>query len=169
TRGRLDEGDEHLAVSGLSFSDVEIDSRKDLTGALFVALKGERMDGHDFVFDAAGHGALGALVRADWQAPEALAPSIPLIRVDDPQTALQRLAAWWRARHDVQVIGITGSVGKTTTKEVLASVLSRSFDTLKSEGNYNNEIGLPLTLLRLTDRHQKAVLEMGAGYALGEL
>src|SRR5204862_232113 len=135
----------------------------------FVALRGERSDGHDFVPDAATQGGAGALVRSDWQTPSTLPPTMALIRVDDPLAALQRLAAWWRARHDVQVIGVTGSVGKTSTKEVTAAVLSRRFQTLKSEGNLNNEIGLPLTLLQLTDIHQKAVLEMGAAYAMGEL
>jgi UDP-N-acetylmuramoyl-tripeptide--D-alanyl-D-alanine ligase len=169
TGGRLDEASGALAMTGLDFSGVAIDSRGSLAGALFVALKGERVDGHGFVLDAAGHGARGALVRDDWQPPSALPSDVALIRVDDPLVALQRLAAWWRSRHDVQVVGVTGSVGKTSTKEVLASVLSRRFETLKSEGNLNNEIGLPLTLLRLTGRHRKAVLEMGAGYALGEL
>src|SRR5918912_2543233 len=118
--------------------------------------------------------------RDEWQAPAALyseisaggdggsinrtptAPDIALVRVEDPLSALQRFSAWWRARHDVQVIGITGSVGKTSTKEVTASVLARRFQTLKNEGNLNNEVGLPLTLLRLSPEHRKAVLEMGA-------
>src|SRR5438477_9151302 len=121
----------------MEFRDVVIDSRQATSGSLFVALKGERVDGHDYVIDAIGHGALGAMVRADWPRPEAWPSELPLIRVDDPLAALQRLAAWWRARYNVQVVGITGSVGKTTTKEVVASVLSRSFNTLKSEGNFN--------------------------------
>src|SRR6476646_5183815 len=157
TGGTLDEASAALAERRLTFDRVAIDSRKALDGALFVALRGERSDGHDYVFDAAGHGARGALVRYEWQAPEALSsllspqssvlnPHFALVRVEDPLAALQRFAAWWRARHDVQVIGITGSVGKTSTKEVTASVLSRRFNTLKSEGNLNNEIGLPLTL-----------------------
>ncbi|MDQ6694624.1 MAG: UDP-N-acetylmuramoyl-tripeptide--D-alanyl-D-alanine ligase [Chloroflexota bacterium] len=169
TQGRLDEAAGALTMTGLGFTHVAIDSRGDLSGALFVALPGERVDGHSFVLDAAGHGALGALVRSDWQAPPSLAWSVALVRVDDPLVALQRLAAWWRARHNLQVIGITGSVGKTSTKEVLASVLSSRYRTLKSEGNLNNEIGLPVTLLNLNDLHEKAVLEMGAGYELGEL
>ena len=185
TGGSLDEASAALAETGLTFDRVAIDSRKAQGGALFVALRGERFDGHDYVLDAAGHGARGALVRDEWQAPDALysvfnkdtgamnraptAPGIALVRVEDPLSALQRFAAWWRARHDVQVIGITGSVGKTSTKEVTASVLARRFKTLRNEGNLNNEVGLPLTLLGLTPDHRKAVLEMGAGYALGEL
>jgi UDP-N-acetylmuramoyl-tripeptide--D-alanyl-D-alanine ligase len=145
------------------------DSRGALAGALVVARPGERVDGHSFVVDAAGHGARGAIVREDWVAPEALPAGVALVRVDDPLAALQRLAKWWRARHNVQVIGITGSVGKTSTKEVTASVLANRFPTLKSSGNLNNEIGLPLTLMRLNNTHHKVVLEMGAGYALGEL
>ncbi|MDQ3930076.1 MAG: UDP-N-acetylmuramoyl-tripeptide--D-alanyl-D-alanine ligase [Chloroflexota bacterium] len=169
TQGRLDDASGALAMAGTGFTRVVIDSRGALAGALFVALKGEHVDGHSFALDAAGHGALGAIVRDDWQPPAALPPGFALVRVGDPLIALQRLSAWWRDRHQVQVIGVTGSVGKTSTKEVLASVLSSRFPTLKSQGNLNNEIGLPLTLLQLTSNHRKAVLEMGAGYALGEL
>jgi len=169
TGGRLDAPADVTAMRGLTFTRVVTDSRGSLDGALFVALRGERVDGHSFVLDAAGHGAAGALVREDWQPPEALPPDVALIRVGDPLQALQRLAAYHRGRYDVQVVGVTGSVGKTSTKEVIASVLSNCFSTLKSVGNLNNEIGLPLTLLGLTPEHEKAVLEMGAGYALGEL
>ncbi len=148
---------------------VTIDSRRVPPGSLFIALRGERVDGHDYVAAAAEQGARAALVSRTWKAPPDLPAGFVPIVVDDPLAALHRFAAWWRARHNVQVVGITGSIGKTTTKEVVASVLSRHFETLKSEGNLNNEIGLPITLLRLTEEHQKAVLEMGAGYALGEL
>src|SRR5213596_3751111 len=111
TGGSLDEASGALAETGLTFDGVAIDSRKALDGALFVALRGERSDGHDYVLDAAGHGARGALVRYEWQAPEALypafnketgamhraptAPGIALVRVEDPLSALQRFAAWW--------------------------------------------------------------------------
>ncbi len=156
-------------MTGLGFTGVAIDSRADLRGALFIALQGEHVDGHEFVLDAVGHGARGALVRRDWHAPSALPAGVALVRVDDPLTALQSLARWWRSRNATQVIAITGSIGKTSTKEVIASVLSRRYNTLKSQGNLNNEIGLPLTLLRLQPTHEKAVLEMGAGYAMGEL
>lgn len=169
TGGELDARGRALAMTGLGFTGVAIDSRADLHDALFVALQGERVDGHEFVLDAAGHGARGALVKHDWEAPSALPQGVALVRVDDPLTALQNLARWWRARNDAQVIAVTGSIGKTSTKEVIASVLSRRYSTLKSEGNLNNEIGLPLTVLRLQPGHSKAVLEMGAGYELGEL
>ena len=169
THGELDTRSDALAMTGLGFTSVAIDSRADLRGALFVALRGERVDGHEFVLDATGHGARGALVRRGWEAPSALPAGLALIRVEDPLIALQNMARWWRARNDTQVVAVTGSIGKTSTKEVIASVLSRRYNTLKSEGNLNNEIGLPLTLLRLQPAHRKAVLEMGAGYALGEL
>lgn len=169
TGGELDSPVGALAMSGLGFTGVAIDSRADLRGVLFVALQGEHVDGHEFVLDAVGHGARGALVRRDWQAPSALAAGAALIRVDDPLAALQSMARWWRERNNAQVIAITGSIGKTSTKEVIASVLSRRYSTLKSQGNLNNEIGLPLTVLNLQPSHEKAVLEMGAGYALGEL
>jgi UDP-N-acetylmuramoyl-tripeptide--D-alanyl-D-alanine ligase len=169
TGGRLDQAAEAFAMTGLGFNAVAIDSRAALKGALFVALRGERVDGHEFVLDAIGHGAYGAIVRDGWQPPAALPVGTALIRVRDTLEALQSLAKWWRARSDVQVIAITGSIGKTSTKEVIASVLSTRYSTLKSAGNLNNEIGLPLTLLRLEPAHRKAVLEMGAGYALGEL
>jgi UDP-N-acetylmuramoyl-tripeptide--D-alanyl-D-alanine ligase len=169
TGGHLDSSRAALTMTGLGFGDVAIDSRAQLGGALFVALPGERVDGHSFVVDAVGHGARGALVRHDWEPPDALPHDVALIRVEDTGVALQRLAAWWRGQHDVRVVGITGSVGKTSTKEVIASVLGRRLPVLKTQGNFNNEIGLPLTLLKLTPEHRVAVLEMGAGYALGEL
>ncbi len=169
TGGYLDAASSAFALIAHGFNGVAIDSRGTLDGALFVALPGERVDGHEFVLDAAGHGARGALVREDWPAPAVLPPDMALVRVREPLEALQRFAAWWRTRFQVQVIGITGSVGKTSTKEVIAGVLATRYNTLKSLGNLNNEIGCPLTVLRLTGEHQKAVLEMGAGYQLGEL
>jgi len=160
---------------------VVVDSRLASDGSLFVALPGERTDGHLFVGDAFARGAQLALIQraVDASAPvlpvsEALtadAPvSLPLcLLVEDTLVALQRLAAFWRALHDsCRVIGITGSVGKTTTKELIAAVVGAHFQTLKSEGNYNNEIGLPLTMLELHDGVEWVVQEMGM-YALGEI
>ncbi|MFQ5854495.1 MAG: UDP-N-acetylmuramoyl-tripeptide--D-alanyl-D-alanine ligase [Anaerolineae bacterium] len=171
-------------VTGLAFSDVVIDSRDAGPGALFVALPGEKTDGHRFVGEALANGAAGALIHQDISLnPQpaiidvrrtfdpALLASLGgpvLIRVDDTLKALQQIAAGWRARFPVRTIGITGSVGKTTTKETVAAVISRRYDTVISESNLNNEIGLPLTLLRLRPRHQRAVLEMGM-YARGEI
>lgn len=158
-----------------------IDSRQAGPRDVFVALKGEQTDGHRYVADAFSRGAVAALIDRDVNTeastidvrPGSTAPlSVPLpacLRVSNVLTALQSLAAWWRGRFpSVRVIGITGSVGKTSTKELAAAVLSREFDVLKSEGNLNNEIGLPLTLLALDTRHQHAILEMGM-YARGEI
>ena len=147
------------------FRGVAIDSRQAGRGDLFVALAGERTDGPAFVADAVAHGARGVLVR---ELPQALPAGVAAFVVADTLQALQRLAAGRRDRRHAKVIGITGSVGKTTTRELTAEVLSTRYRVLKSEANYNNEIGLPLTLLKLTERHQRAVLEMGM-YALGEI
>ncbi|HST03272.1 MAG TPA: UDP-N-acetylmuramoyl-tripeptide--D-alanyl-D-alanine ligase [Chloroflexia bacterium] len=169
TGGELDARGRASALAEVEFRGVTIDSRGAQDGALFVALQGERVDGHAYVAGAVANGAHGALVRRDWPTPDELPEGVALVRVDDPLAALQALARWWRERCGAQAIAITGSIGKTSTKEALAAVLSEKYSTLKSAGNLNNEIGLPLTLLRLTPEHEKAVLEMGAGYALGEL
>jgi len=158
-----------------------IDSRLAEPGALFVALKGERTDGHDYVTDAFSRGAVAAIVERDVEhlgltldmtdPARTLPPSwwLPLVlKTDDSLQALQQVAAFWRRKHDVRVIGITGSVGKTTTKELAAAVLARRYVTLRSEASYNNEIGLPLTLLHLTEEHERVVLEMGM-YDVGEI
>jgi UDP-N-acetylmuramoyl-tripeptide--D-alanyl-D-alanine ligase len=152
-----------------TFTRIERDARQTKPGDLYLAVRGERFDGHDFVADAAAHGASAAMVSRTWADANSDAP-IPLLIVDDPIAALQQLAAWWRNRLDnVIVVGITGSVGKTSTKEVIASVLARSRLTYRSPGNLNTEIGLPLSLLEVTLEHGAAVLEMGGAYALGEI
>jgi UDP-N-acetylmuramoyl-tripeptide--D-alanyl-D-alanine ligase len=158
-----------------------IDSRQAEPGALFVAFAGERQDGHEYVADAFSRGAVAAIVERpvktsvltmDLADPSRTLPSawsLPMvIKTHSSLWALQQVAAFWRQRHDVRVIGITGSVGKTTTKELVAAVLSRRYETLKSEASYNNEIGLPLTLMKLTDKHERVVLEMGM-YDVGEI
>lgn len=147
---------------------VTTDSRQVQKGSLFVALVGAKHDGHDFVTQAFASGALAALVSripADctWGSD-----GPPLFVVPDTERALQDLAHWWRKEHQAQVIGITGSVGKTTTKEVTASVLANRYPVLFTEGNLNTEIGLPLTLLRLRPQHRAVVLEMGM-YAAGDI
>ena len=163
-------------------TDAAIDSRLSIPGSLFVALPGERTDGHYFVSAAFARGAIAALVQQDMPADfksldlrEPLtfeqAANMPLpicLRVDDTLKAMQSLAARWRNRLDVRVIGVTGSVGKTTSKELIAAVLSTRYRTFKTEGNYNNEIGLPLMLLKLTEAHERAVLELGF-YEVGEI
>lgn len=164
-------------------SDVTVDSRQVRAGSLFVALPGDQADGHRYVADALARGAIAAIVERDvdcgtvldlrnpMRAPEGAASvlSLPVcLQVSDSLAALQQIASWWRAQFDVRVIGITGSIGKTTTKEFIASVLAQRYCVLKSEGNYNNEIGLPLTLLQLGRSHERVVLEMGT-YGPGEI
>lgn len=152
-----------------TFARVQRDARQAEPGDLFIALRGERFDGHAFVADAAAAGAAAALVARAWADEHPDAP-LPLLVVDDPLAALQRLAGWWRSRlTDLTVVGITGSVGKTSTKEAIASVLERSGPTYRSPGNLNSEIGLPLSLLEVTPEHRFAVLEMGGAYAFGEI
>ncbi len=151
------------------FSRIERDARQAQPGDLFIALRGERFDGHDFVGDAAAAGAIAALVSREWADTHA-DPNVPLLVVDGPLTALQRLAAHWRdALPELMVVGITGSIGKTSTKETVASVLERWKPTYRSAGNLNSEIGLPLSLLEVNPGHGAAVLEMGGAYALGEI
>jgi len=144
---------------------VAIDSRQVQPGDLFLALPGEHRDGHDFIADAIGRGATGIVGQHQ---PASLPDEVFFFHVGNTLAALQHLAAYWRARHKVKVIGITGSVGKTTCKELTASVLGHTYRVLKSEANLNTEIGLPLTLLQLGPEHQRAVLEMGM-YARGEI
>lgn len=167
------------AVPAIEVRGAVIDSRLVTPGCLFVALHGERQDGHDYIPQAIAGGAVAVIA----ERPPALeisqsfdvgnlriyrfADSFCLI-VSDSLAALQRAAAHWRRQHDVRVIGITGSVGKTTSKEIIAAVVKQHYRTIKSEGNYNNEIGLPLTLLHLADTHERVVLEMGM-YDVGEI
>lgn len=173
---------QEIEGASLVISEASIDSRQVTPDSLFVALPGEHVDGHDYVGEAFSRGACLALVKKDlsaafpqldlssgnWQPAHPLPQAPFCIRVEDPLTALQKIAAFWRAQLSLRVIGITGSVGKSTTKELVADVLSERFQTLRNPGNLNNEIGLPLTLLRLTQEHQRAVLEMGF-YVPGEI
>ena len=138
---------------------VAIDSRQIEEGFLFVALKGERSDGHSFIPQVMQSGALCALSEQELgDVP------YPYILVKSTHQALKDLAEHYRKALDLKVIGITGSIGKTSTKEMIASVLSRKYCVLKTEGNFNNEIGLPLTVFRLREEHQIAVLEMGISH-----
>jgi len=150
---------------GRPFARVTIDSRQVQADDLFVALPGERRNGHDFIADAVAGGATGVLAQ---RPPSGLSPEVTVFQVRDSLAALQALAAYWRAKHDLKVIGVTGSVGKTTCKELTAAVLGSAFAVLKNEANLNTEIGLPLTLLQLRPEHQRAVLEMGM-YGPGEI
>ena len=145
-----------------------VDSRLVERGNLFVALPGERVDGHDFVGTALAAGAAGVLVGRAVDAAELEGGDATVVVVDDPLRALQAVAAAWRLRFDPLVVGITGSIAKTSTKEAVATVLGAAMPTLRNEGNLNNEIGLPLTVLRLRSEHRAAVLEMGM-YVGGEI
>jgi UDP-N-acetylmuramoyl-tripeptide--D-alanyl-D-alanine ligase len=159
-----------VASAAVEIAEAVVDSRECRPGSLFVALKGEQTDGHAFVGAALQRGAVAAIVRRDWAAgAEARGlPTERLLPVDDPLAALQSLAAAWRQTLPAVVVGITGSIGKTLTKDVMAAVLGARYRVHKSAGNRNNEIGLPLTLLSLRQGHQYAVTEMGM-YALGEI
>lgn len=135
---------------------VVIDSRKAEKGSVFVATKGERVDGHSFIPDVFKKGALGVICE---RAPEQ--PEGAYILVKDSFQALKEIAEAYRQMLAIPVVGITGSVGKTSTKEMIASVLAQRFQVLKTDGNYNNEVGLPLTVMRIRPEHTAAVLEMG--------
>src|SRR5512141_1298266 len=167
---------------GTSITEAAVDSRQVIPGSLFVAVPGERMDGHNFLAQAFEKGANYALIQRD--VPESfrvvdlrgglnpdkmpdLTPPLCL-RVENSLAALQRIARFWRRKLSLRVVGITGSVGKSTTKEVVAQVLSRRYRTLRNPGNLNTEIGLPLTILRLGPGYERAVLEMGF-YVPGEI
>jgi UDP-N-acetylmuramoyl-tripeptide--D-alanyl-D-alanine ligase len=146
------------------FTSVGTDSRAVIPGMLFVALKGERFDGHDYVTEVLAQGAAGALVEQAWAAAH---PELPLVAVPDTRLALGQLAAHWRAGFHLPLIGVTGSNGKTTVKEMCAAILRADFGqnaVLATGGNLNNDIGLPLTLLKLRSTHHAAVIEMGMNH-----
>jgi UDP-N-acetylmuramoyl-tripeptide--D-alanyl-D-alanine ligase len=163
-------------------TEAAIDSRQVIPGSLFVALPGEHADGHDFVDEAFKRGASFALTQRDMDSSfrsidlrsGLISDPVPdftpplCLQVKNTLSALQQIARFWRRKLDLRVIGITGSVGKSTTKEVVGQILSERYRTLKSPGNLNNEIGLPLTILRLGAGHERAVLEMGF-YVPGEI
>jgi len=174
--------DQHPDWANQVITDAVVDSRQAIPGALFVAMPGEHVDGHNYVKDAFDSGASFAIVQRDLSEDisvvdlrgtpnleQSSIPEIPFaLRVEDALSALQKVARSWRRQLDLRVIGITGSVGKSTTKELVAAVLDQRYSTLKNPGNLNNEIGLPLTLLRLSAGHRRAVLEMGL-YVPGEI
>jgi UDP-N-acetylmuramoyl-tripeptide--D-alanyl-D-alanine ligase len=159
--GRL----ERMEIRGIS-----IDSRNIRQGELFVALKGDRFDGHDFVPDAIRKGAWGALVeRNSLEKQYANLGNLKnILPVEDTLYALQEMSLTHRKKFSIPVVGITGSNGKTTTKEMLAAILATKGAVLKNEGNLNNHIGVPLTLLKLHAEHRSAVIEMGMS-AIGEI
>ncbi|MBI4011283.1 MAG: UDP-N-acetylmuramoyl-tripeptide--D-alanyl-D-alanine ligase [Candidatus Rokubacteria bacterium] len=162
TQGALVGGRLDGRVTGVS-----IDSRTCRPGDVFFAIRGVRQDGHAFLRDALGRGAAAAVV-SRYPAGITLPGDVPLVFVEDTTHALQRLGAFHRRRHALPVVGVTGSIGKTTTKELAAAVLGQRFRVLKAAGSLNNQWGVPLTLLGLEPGHQAAVLELGMS-AFGEI
>ncbi len=155
--GKVSARFEHLRVSRM-----QSDSRKVRSGDLFVALKGAKADGHDFAETAINHGAVAALVSRP------ISEKLPSIEVEDTLRAYGEIAAGYRKLTGVKVVGITGSVGKTTTKEMTASILEAVYHTAKTEGNHNNNLGLPMTIMDMPENTEVAVLEMGMNHS-GEM
>lgn len=149
-----------LQHKGEKFENITTDTRKITPGALFVALKGERFNGEDFAAQAVEAGAAGVLVSSSYEGAVDL-PATIIQSVGDTQRAYQQLAGFWRQKFQIPVIAITGSNGKTTTKDMTASVLAAKFPVLKTQANFNNEVGLPYTLLQLNEMHRAAVVEIG--------
>jgi UDP-N-acetylmuramoyl-tripeptide--D-alanyl-D-alanine ligase len=149
----------HITKPDRQALGITTDSRAVAPGQVFLALRGDKFDGHDFVANCIQQGAIAAIVDTEFSHPQAA--TAPLIVVEDTLKAYQAIARWWRRQFDIPVVGITGSVGKTTCKELVAAVLGQSGKVLKTQANYNNEIGVPKTLLELDDSHDFAVIEMG--------
>jgi UDP-N-acetylmuramoyl-tripeptide--D-alanyl-D-alanine ligase len=147
-----------LIGNDVEVSSVSIDTRAIKPGQLYIAIKGHNFDGNEFVDKAEQAGASAAIVH------KGITATIPHIVVDDTRLALAELAGAWRKKVPVSVVGITGSNGKTTVKEMVAAILSVNGNTLFTQGNLNNDIGVPLTLLRLNEQHRYAVIEMGANH-----
>ncbi len=144
------------ARDDVSFKGITSDSRQIIPGMLFAALPGHTVDGHDYLQQAVERGAVAALVSRD------VAVGLPVLQVSDVLAALGVLAGFWRGQCSAKVVGITGSNGKTTVKEMIASILRQAGSVLATRGNYNNELGLPLTIFQLKKSHDYAVFEMGA-------
>lgn len=161
TNGKLLSGN-----TAQTINSVCIDSRKVTKDSLFIALKGERVDGHNFIKDAFDLGASVCIIEKNYEIGTEVQGA--LIEVASTLSALQDLAAYYRRKFSIPVIGVTGSVGKTTTKEMIYSVLSENLNVLKTEANYNGQIGLPLTIFNLNNSHEVAVLEMGIS-EIGEM
>jgi UDP-N-acetylmuramoyl-tripeptide--D-alanyl-D-alanine ligase len=155
--GQLVSGKPDSVINGVS-----TDTREIKKGEVFIALKGENFDGHNFLAEAVKKGAVCVVVDDEKNVLEDLQAAV--IKVRDTLTALGDFAGFIRHSHDVKVVSITGSMGKTTTKEMTACILEEGSETLKNQGNFNNLVGLPLTLLGLTDKHKRAVLEMGMNH-----
>ncbi len=149
----------------IQITAVDTDSRNMTTGSLFVPLVGERFDGHDYIIKALKSGAYGTLTSKELDEYD---PDKFYVLVEDTMLALGQLAHYYRHKFDIKVVAVTGSVGKTTTKDMIASVLSEKYNVLKTDGNFNNNIGVPKTLFRLNSQHEMAVVEMGMNH-MGEI
>ena len=145
-------------LDNITVKGVVIDSRQVEEGYLFIAIKGERVDGHDYIEDVFNKGAMAVVSEKELDIDK------PYILVDSSTESLKDMAKFYRDGLDVKLIGITGSVGKTSTKEFIAAALSEKYSVLKTAGNFNNEIGLPLTILKIRDHHEIAVIEMGISH-----
>jgi UDP-N-acetylmuramoyl-tripeptide--D-alanyl-D-alanine ligase len=150
------------AVGPELFTGVSIDSRTVKAGEVFFALRGESHDGHDHLREAAERGAALTVVDGNTATKSVKLAPVPMIVVGDTLKALQSLSSYWRDRYTLPVLAVVGSVGKTTTKDMMAAILSTTGPCLKNPGNFNNHIGLPLSLLKLADYHHHAILEIGA-------
>ncbi|MBE3141768.1 MAG: UDP-N-acetylmuramoyl-tripeptide--D-alanyl-D-alanine ligase, partial [Thermoplasmata archaeon] len=153
-----------ILISGApknTFRGISTDSRLVNKENLFIALKGEKFDGHNFVHTALDQGVSGVLVHDEAKNLKGVDKNVALIKVADTLIALGDLAHEWRRRFPIPVIGLTGSSGKTTTKEMMAAIIGREKNVLKTEGNLNNLIGLPQTIFRITKEHELVILEMG--------
>ena len=144
------------------FKGCSTDTRQLTPGSLYIALRGQHFDGHDFVGAAQAQGAIALVI------DRPVACGLPALRVQDTRKALGDLAHFWRQRFQLPLVAITGSNGKTTTKEMLKAILAQQGNVLASQGNFNNDIGVPLTLFELDTQHQYAVIEMGANHS-GEI
>ncbi|HEY4600397.1 MAG TPA: UDP-N-acetylmuramoyl-tripeptide--D-alanyl-D-alanine ligase [Cerasibacillus sp.] len=151
-----------------AIQSVSTDSRQDISDSLFVPIIGETFDGHDYLLDAIANGAIAALWEQSKKIPASLPNGFPLFLVDDTISALQQLSQYYRRKINPFVIGITGSNGKTTTKDLVGNILSTTYKTHVTEGNFNNHIGLPLTILSMPHDTKMLVLEMGMSHA-GEI
>jgi UDP-N-acetylmuramoyl-tripeptide--D-alanyl-D-alanine ligase len=155
---------DNVLTANLS-APVVTDTRALSGGEVFLALRGENFDGHQFIETARDLGAIAAVADRAWARE---VPNFPVLRVDDTLKAYQAIARWWRDRFSIPIVAVTGSVGKTTVKELIAAVLSTRGKVLKTQYNYNNEIGVPKTLFELAPEHDYAVIEMGMR-GLGEI
>ncbi|HZK02759.1 MAG TPA: Mur ligase family protein, partial [Anaerovoracaceae bacterium] len=146
-------------------AEISIDSRKIKPGSAFIAIRGERVDGHDYVREAMKAGCSAIICEKEVDCPK---NNVAVIRVENTELALQDLAAWYLSQFKVRKIGITGSTGKTTTKEMLYQIMSKKYRTVCNKGNYNNLIGLPLSVFQIDRSTEAAIFEMGMD-RLGEI